>query len=425
MTRSNGPRNAGRLSVVAVLAVGCIAGNAVAQTQMRRIPEAAPAPAPPPANATVRVAPATPPPTAPAAPAATAKAITTAAQVVPAPVPIPPPGSGSHGKMASLPPTMNKGGLAPNRAYVPFPQNMAHTVDPKMCTQHGGFAAGLGCTAGLPHGMLALVWDCANCKVDGYRLYRVDGTRHDPVAIPANSASFTAALLDAPQGGFGGHCYAATAYRGTYESELSDHFCADGGSVVNTVTLQADHVRTSEAFGGGLTVVYQSKDDLEVGGLHATTKSSGGDSSTNWIARGGLHFDLSKLAQKHVFSAKLHVTVDTTHLDAGGIDHGTSCTSLIALGQDQWWIHTDWILASGQRNEVNGFDTPARLKPGSMEGPNSTYDVTPIVSDWVQGAQQNFGFVLMTDDTGINGFSENACYTTYTPGYSLEVKFSD
>jgi hypothetical protein len=420
MKNSNGPRNAGRLSVVAVLAVGCIAGNAVAQQQMRRIPEAAPAPPPP--NAVVRVAPATPPP----APAATAKAISTAAPVAPAPVPIPPPGSGSRGQMASQPPTMNKGGLAPNRAYVPFPQNMTHTVDPKTCTQHGGFAAGLGCTAGLPHGMLALVWDCANCKVDGYRLYRVDGTRHDPVSIPANGASFTAALLDAPQGGFGGHCYAATAYRGTYESELSDPFCADGGSVVSTVTLQPDHVRTSEAFASSaaLGIVYQSKDDLEVGGMHSASKALGGDAWANWIARGGLHFDLGKLAQKHVFSAKLHVTVDTTHLDAGGVDHGTSCTSLIALGQDQWWIHTDWVLASGQRSEVNGFDTPARLKPGSMDGPNSAYDVTPIVSDWVQGAQQNFGFVLMTDDAGINGFSQNACYTTYTTSYSLEVKFS-
>jgi hypothetical protein len=423
MKKSNVLLNAERLSVAAVLVVGCIAGDALAQQQMRRMPEAAPAAPPPPANTVARVAPAAPPAFPPGPPTKAASAAARVVSAAPVPAPLPKGGLPGRAKMASRPPTMNKGGLAPNRMYVPFPQNLAHTVDPKVCTQHGGFAAGLGCTGGLPNGMLALVWDCPGCNVDGYRLFRVDGVRHDPVAIPANGGSFTAALLDAPAGGFHDQCYAAIAYRGTYESAMSNAYCANGGSVISTTTFLPDHVRTSTAYTASSApdIAYSSSNDLEVGGLHNAEKMPASDWFANWIQRGGLHFDLGSLSQKHIFSAKLHVTVDTTGLDSGGIDHGTSCASLIAFGQDRWWTQTDWILAAGQQSE-SSFDTPARLSPGSMGGPDSTYDVTPMVADWARGAQQNFGLVLMTDDKGINGFSNNGCATNYTSDIRLEVQ---
>ena len=143
----------------------------------------------------------------------------------------------------------------------------------------------------------------------------------------------------------------------------------------------------------------------------------------NTIARGGLYFDVGRLSQRHIMSAKLHVSVDVSYLDAGGIDHGTSCASEIALGADRWWTRSDWILVAGQQTSASHvYDTPARLQPGSASGPDATYDITPIVADWAQGKEPNFGIVLMTDDTVIDGFSENACYTTYTPEISLEVK---
>jgi hypothetical protein len=423
MKRSKVVLNARMLSVAAVLTCGCLAGNAWAQQQMRRMPEAAPAAPPPPANTVVRVAPAAPPPP-PGPPTKSAGAAARVVSAGAAPSPLPKDGAPGRARLASVAPTMNKGGLAPNRMYVPFPQNLAHTVDPKVCTQHGGFAAGLGCTGGLPNGMLALVWDCPNCNVDGYRLFRVDGGKHDAVAIPANGGAFTAALLDAPAGGFRDQCYAAVAYRGTYESVMSNAYCANGGSVINTSTFLPDHVRTSNAYttSAAPDIAIYSESDLWVGGLHnAGTMALAKDYFTNWIDRLGLHFDLSPLSQKHIVSAKLHVTVNTTLLDSGGVDHGTSCASLIAFGQDRWWTQTDWILAAGQQSE-GSFDTPARLNPGSMGGPDSTYDVTPIVADWARGAQQNFGFVLMTDDKGINGFSNNGCLTNYTSDVKLEVK---
>jgi hypothetical protein len=35
---------------------------------------------------------------------------------------------------------------------------------------------------------------------------------------------------------------------------------------------------------------------------------------------------------------------------------------------------------------------------------------------------QNFGMVLLTEDAGIHGFSNNGCRTTYARNISLEVK---
>ena len=300
---------------------------------------------------------------------------------------------------------------------------MTNTVDSKVCTQHGGFAAGVGCTAGIPNGMLALVWDCPNCAADGYRLYRVDGGKRDLVATPANGGAFTAALLDAPAGGFGARCYAAVAYRGANESNLSNSYCTTGGSVVATDVFKPDHVRTARVITVSKDMSWTNEAHLAAGATHTTGKSAWGDIPTNEIARGGLHFDVGPLAQKHIMSAKLHVTVDVSHLGSGGIDHGTSCASFIALGADYWWTRTDWILVAGQQSAADhNFDTPSRLQPGSASGPDATYDITPIVADWAQGKEPNFGIILMTDDKGIWGFSDNACETNYTDNITLEVK---
>jgi hypothetical protein len=98
-----------------------------------------------------------------------------------------------------------------------------------------------------------------------------------------------------------------------------------------------------------------------------------------------------------------------------------SAASAVAVGSDLWWLHTDWILLPGQHDTINSFATPSRLQPGSVDGPDATYDVTPIVADWAQGIQ-NFGLVLLTEDAGIHGFSNNGCRTTYARNISLEVK---
>jgi hypothetical protein len=60
-------------------------------------------------------------------------------------------------------------------------------------------------------------------------------------------------------------------------------------------------------------------------------------------------------------------------------------------------------------------NTVARVAPAAPPA-------TPMVADWARGAQQNFGLVLMTDDKGIGGFSNNGCLTDYTSDIKLEVQ---
>lgn len=319
---------------------------------------------------------------------------------------------------ASNPALGNRGGSAVNAMFVAAPSGLSNTLDAKVCTQHGGFAGGLGCQAGLPNGMLALVWSCANCKADGYRLFRVDGGRHEPVAIPANGGDVTIALLDAPQGGFAGRCYAVMAYRGPNESELSNAYCAGGGSIMATANFAPQHVRNSmrgrfrpKGLGADVFDASNSGGALIAGASHTTTQYFSGDGWDNRLFRGGVYFDLSSLLHKHIYNAKLHVVVDTSSRNGGATDHSTSCASTIATGTAYWWNYADWIEAS------------VRLRPGEINGPDVAYDVTPIVVDWAN-AIPNFGFVLMTDDSDLNAFTTNQCKTTYTGRISLEVKYS-
>jgi hypothetical protein len=311
--------------------------------------------------------------------------------------------------------TLNPAALAVIKRGVPAPTGMSNTLDSKVCTQHGGFGGGLGCAAGLPNGMLALVWSCANCKADGYHLYRVDGAKHEPVAIPANGGDVTLALLDAPQGGFAGRCYAVTARQGSNESELSNAFCAGGGSIMATATLTPQHVRSSGRtrfqVPTGSKNVDGSGGSLVAGASHTTSVSTVGDHWSNSISRGGIHFDLSSLSHKHIYSAKLHVQVGMSDLNGGATDYQTSCASIIGTGTAYWWNNSGWI------------DASERLRPGEANGPDVAYDVTPIVVDWANGTQ-NFGFVLMTGDNDLNAFTTNQCKTTYTSTISLEVKYS-
>jgi hypothetical protein len=338
--------------------------------------------------------------------AAPARAVKAAASVI---LPTPTPAKGITQNSAAA--------LAVIKRGPPAPTGMSNTLDSKVCTQHGGFGGGLGCAAGLPNGMLALVWSCNNCKADGYRLFRVDGGRHEPVAIPANGGDVTIALLDAPQGGFAGRCYAVAAYQGSNESELSNAFCAGGGSIMATASLSPQHVRYSMR-GRSKNIGILSSDgfsdsggSLVAGASHTTRPTTLGDGWTNEIFHGGIHFDLSSLSHKHIYSAKLHVQVGKSDLNGGATDQRTSCASIIGTGLAYWWTSSEWIEAS------------RGLTPGQNNGPDVAYDVTPIVVGWANGTQ-NFGFVLMGDDEDLNAFTTNQCKTTYTSTISLEVKYS-
>jgi len=320
-------------------------------------------------------------------------------------------------------PVLNHGVIL-NPNYVPGPTGMGSTHDPKVCTAHGGFGGGLACTAGLPSGMLPLIWNCPNCQVDGYHLYRVDSGQH--TLMPANGAysndaTVTLALLDAPSDGFNGKCYAVTAYKGSNESQLSNAYCAGNGSVMATMTLSAAHVlhwnRLRNLRTGGLGYTDPPVDSydssLYVGyGFHYWDNPFG-DIYGNRVNRTGLYFDLSPLAGRTISKAVLHLVAQSSWHDYGGTGSSLAdqtltdqtpeaCVTSVDKATDHWWENNN--LAS----------TVSYISPGPYMGPSFDVDVTSAIQSWMgYAAPSNFGFVLRgaNENDQYHGNSNSVCLT--------------
>jgi len=320
------------------------------------------------------------------------------------------------------------------------PTGLKSTLDQKTCNDHGGFAGGLACKAGLPNGMLALVWNyCSGCQADGFHLYRVDGGRRDAVSIPANGTSVTIALLDVPSDGFSGKCYAVTAYRGSAESALSAQFCVAGGSTIQTVSLTPQHSRMSSktatagsnCLSPGVTGEGSSTKVFSVGYYHYVDPHNDCDWH-NSVDRSAFYFDVASIVHKTISSAHLHLRVAWTSVYNGSpgknydfknmlTDHSTSCVDSIGVGREYWWEYEDWIAGD------------IVTSPGRYTGPDVSYDVTQIVKTWASGGS-NFGIVLFGEseptDTYLgrnrtNGFLSPSCQTSYDPSVvTLEVQYS-
>ncbi|PZR63426.1 MAG: hypothetical protein DLM53_01180 [Candidatus Eremiobacter antarcticus] len=330
----------------------------------------------------------------------------------------------------------------PLKSFMAAPINLMSTLDQQQCNNHGGFAGGLACKAGLPNGMLALVWNyCKGCHADGFHLYRVDGGQHTPVSIPANGTSVTLALLDVPAGGFSGKCYVVTAYSGQAESGTSDAYCIGGGTVIATATFAPQHVRSSGKNAnydgiGSASTTQESLRRLKVGYYHSVTPVGAlhNPAWDNWLWRGAAYFDVSSLKNKKIYSALLHLRVQTSYIyqrqgtshtfDEKNVisdDHTTSCAAKIGTATSYWWTYSTWIAYSIVSSH------------GQYVGPDVAMDVTGIVRTWVGGAP-NYGLVLAgeTESTdphlGADGANLNwlptVCQTEYTNDISLEVKYS-
>jgi hypothetical protein len=318
-------------------------------------------------------------------------------------------------------------GLSPgvilNPNFVPAPTGMGITHDAPTCTAHGGFGGGLACTAGLQAGLLALIWNCPSCKVDGYRLYRVDGGRHD--AQPSNGAygndaTITLALLNPPGDGFNGKCYAVTAYKGPNESALSNWACAGAGSTATTTTLSPthtlhwEHYRESRTGTIGYThAPFDNYDaNLYVGYADHYGENPFGDIYDDQFHRSGVVFDLSALGGHPISKAMLKLSALSSWHDYDNTDYSKTgnlsalspmaCVAVVDLATDHWW----------QNNDLNS--TVSYLAPGGYMGPDFSIDVTTAVAKWTgNAAPPNFGFVLRGDDENDlwHGNTNHVCLT--------------
>jgi len=308
--------------------------------------------------------------------------------------------------------------------FVPAPSGMGITHDTPTCSAHGGFGGGLACTAGLQAGLLALVWNCPSCKVDGYRLYRVDGGRHDlqpSNGAYGNDATVTLALLSPPSDGFNGKCYAATAYKGSNESALSNWACAGSSSTATTVTLSPSNLlhwmRERDLRTGTIGYTDPPKDfydgTADVGYADHYGENPFGDIYEDQVNRTGVLFDLSSLAGHPISKAilKLSALSSWHDYDCASWDchwHLSSqspmaCVSIVDLATDHWW----------QNNDLSS--SVSYISPGDFMGPDFGIDVTSAVAKWTGNTAPppNFGFVLRGDDENDqwHGNANHVCLT--------------
>jgi hypothetical protein len=328
----------------------------------------------------------------------------------------------------------NSARRVPDPSTPSAPIGLGSTTDPTICTQHGGFGAGLACKALLPQGRLVLVWDYRSgvTPAAGFHVYRVDGGARQRVDNLAITPDLTVFIVDPPPAeGYAGACYAVSAYGGGRESDLSPAFCAGGGSTVQTVTLSPTQWRSTgrghhkDSHLGNEEFSYNTQPDglAEAGFVYGTNKTAFGDVSDNVIYRLGILFDVNALANRRIQSAQLKMRVDnawtqewpwpdskTGPTRGPPNDHSTSCIAQIGVGRAYWWNYQDWLDASVvSRNEY--------------VGPNISIDVTSIVKGWASG-EDNFGFVLMGEEENLNAFTEEACLTSYLGNQiSLEVQY--
>jgi hypothetical protein len=288
---------------------------------------------------------------------------------------------------------------------VPLPTNLANTQSAKVCSAHGGLA-GLFCPDSLHNGYLVLVWDWEgnplNPKVDGFRIYEVDGGQHklvDTVPHPQLTISFQRPI----QGGFGGKCYAATAYIGTRESANSQTFCVPAGYTGQQFkTLHTNnwafHFYNYLGSGALGDIGFGLKcDDMCLGWDHLL--SGGGLTLThdNAYWRSYLQFDPNQINGFYIYKAFLKMR--RTSGDP-------KCFGSIGAADGQAWNtnampSADWETPSGVIN-----NTGAEL------------DVTLIVRSWAQGTP-NFGFAFKgtNEDTGAN--DNGSCMIDFSPNDAL------
>ncbi len=311
------------------------------------------------------------------------------------------------------------------------------------------------CDNGVKSGDLQLLWKDGASKLDGYKVYRVDGSHHNIVVTTSNGTSPKYALITKPGGGYKGACYAVTGYLGNRESARSEKYCVESGSTASTETFSPAHVRSyltyidptitdpnnyantlslaalisklqgsnfgaelpsqllaanrSVSVGGSAYVGYQ--DAYYAESIDTSQFRTGYPNGYARIkSRAGYDFNLGKLSNRKIYSAILTLDVAQTVQDTAGHTRfrtdDYSCADTYLLGKDFWWSY------SGALN-----NTSSGGHIGLKSGPVVTVDVTGTVENWAaDGNQRYYGFILsnaIADTNAKPAYPDLACFTKY------------
>jgi hypothetical protein len=289
---------------------------------------------------------------------------------------------------------------------LPAPVNVASTTSAAVCGSHGGFAA-LFCPDALHNGFLVLVWDWnANAlwpKAGGFRVYQVTPGPQKLVDTQSNG-QLTISFQKPGAGGFGGRCYAVTAYSGQTESSASKPVCIPVGytgrqSKVLHMFHWAFHFYQYGGAGpaGGLAVMGTKCTDLCLGWSHAISGSGITLTHVNTYWRSYLQFDPSQIAGLNVYKAFLKLRRTSGKPE---------CFGSIGAADGQAWDTNNFPSAS--------WETPN----GAITNTGAQLDVTNIVRGWATGAP-NFGFAFKGTDENTGADDNNSCLVDFSQDDAL------
>jgi hypothetical protein len=320
----------------------------------------------------------------------------------------------------------------------PAPNSLSSTNDPQVCTAHGGFGAGLACSAGFHNGWLALIWNapnaCANC-IGGYNVYRVDGGQHTFVYKQNNGKDVTVALVTTPSDGFNGKCYSVTAYTGNRESNDAGPFCVSGPidtpvvrsfNVTPNASRDVYHHYTYTGFGPGCglsTTGTKPPNGLPVGFQHDYGSSVGITCyEDTFVYQSAVSFDLGSAG---ILLRNSKASVKSATMTFQRVDGDGSCLAGVHLPTGDWSNAQDLIpntdFLSGIPWSSNSISVSM---PGVKISSSGSYsiDVTSAINNFAKGNWPDHGFLLIGGNEDTSGFHDNnSCETGYG-NFSLNVQ---
>jgi hypothetical protein len=326
-----------------------------------------------------------------------------------------PPGSDSatHGKLYFT----AKCGIIIPPLYPPppTPSNLNLTTDESTCE---GFSPPLFCHAALGSGWMGAWWKWQGNSfypdVDGFKLYDVSPSNPNgpPISLSVKTSATgqtTYTFPTPPPGGFNGHCYEVSAYKGNAESSRSSPpKCVGNVAVAQTQTYTNLQARSSHQnhTEGGAFFVETSQPGLDVGHSYQTYKGGllNGDSKSNDIWRLGVRAPLDFLHGHTVYKAVLRMQINGATTGSNYQTTATSCAWEIGMGTGQWWNNSNWIDGDFSNAVSTGGEFPAT---------HVAFDITHLVQAIAGGAPNN-GFVLKGREENLDAFTEQSCVTGYT-----------
>ena len=320
----------------------------------------------------------------------------------------------------------------PPKSVEPSPTNLHATTSPDEC---GKIHNGSWACVGILQNELLLVWDWTPSNatdsthihlrgVDGYRLYRVDGGRHDPLGSQA-FPNITAWDVAKPSGGYNGACYAVSAYQGLSETPPSAPYCISPVTLIGLQHVSLQSVNWSSGWlehtgGCAFWNVVCNLADLgsyvSWGGCQTVCVGFVYDSDSNrMITRGAYVFDVSSLAGHSINSATLSLRVSKSMVGTGhGGSPSVSCVTKVALANQDWWNRPN-----DQKFHAMSWDYEQLV---TTNPPTATMDVTRLLN---RRGTTFYGFVVSGDESRYHESDpeRDSCYTEYSQNATLDVDY--